>query len=112
MKTIIILSALIMVGCAVPQRYPGWEHVRIQYEEPPVYECVYKVQEFCSLPGARCYNWYKKRATMFDANIVFITQQITTERTERTFENIFKSPMMVAVADYYDCPNSNYIYIL
>lgn len=72
---------LILVACA---KYPNWEHVRIE-QSKPTEQCQYKVQESC--PGTAlegCYNWFKKRATKYDANMVVTTAN--------------------RLADYYHCP--------
>ncbi len=65
---------LVLLGCCSAVRYPNWEYVRIEASVPDP-ACVYVVQEAC--PGwtavEGCYNWYKKRATTFDANTVVVT---------------------------------------
>ena len=69
------LSLLLLVGCSVNSRYPGWQHVRIE-SAISVDQCEYRVQEACPEVSALegCYNWYKKRATRFKANTVKLTK--------------------------------------
>ena len=70
MSRVIQLALLMTLGCA---RYPDWEYVRIE-PTVPASECVPRVQESCpptALEG--CENWYKKRATTYQANTVVRT---------------------------------------
>ncbi|MDP8266461.1 MAG: hypothetical protein P9M07_05885 [Candidatus Aceula meridiana] len=102
-KLLIVLMCLSFVGCARGQRYKGWEHVRIQ-KETPNDNCDYKLQEACrdTVPG--CYQWYKKRATMFDANTVVITEA-SEESMAVSYKLFFRADMVsTMMADYYYCP--------
>ncbi len=80
---IIIFSFTFIVGCS-SQKYPNWEYVRIE-QSLPKDKCEYKIQESCP-PTAweGCLNWYKKRATKFNANTVIIEDD--------------------RLANYYSCP--------
>jgi len=79
----LLFVSLALVACA-GVKYPGYEYVRIEQSKPSN-QCQYKVQESCPYTAAEgCYNWYKKRATTFDANTVVITGN--------------------RLADYYHCP--------
>ena len=109
MFTITLL--LCAVGCAT--KYPNWQYVRIESSVPNK-ECKYKIQEACSKTGADCYDWYKQRATTFDANTVVITSQTnaqssvsTVVATGGTVGGGSSSKLgMIALADYYSCPVS------
>jgi hypothetical protein len=85
MWRIIRIALLITLGCSSVSRYPNWEYVRIE-SAVPARECIYKVQEACPRPTALegCSNWYKKRATKFEANTVVKTEG--------------------DLAEYYSCP--------
>lgn len=80
--TILILCA---TGCAAT-KYPGFEKVRIETQLPNA-QCKYIVQEACPVEMAYegCFNWYKKRATRYNANTVVLP--LTTD----------------ALGDYYAC---------
>jgi hypothetical protein len=76
MSRVVPLALLIALGCA---KYPGWEYVRVE-PIPPSTECVYKVQESCpSRAPEGCLNWYKKRATRFQANTIVVTGDYLAE---------------------------------
>ena len=102
----------IFSGCA--SRYPNWEYVRIEFEVPSE-KCEYKIQEACHAVGARCYNWYKQRATVFQANTVVLTKQNSGQHTEgKAFllngsggSNLSSDPTFTGLADYYYCPAKN-----
>ena len=80
----LLLVSLALVACGASVKYPGYEYVRIEHSKPNE-QCQYKVQESCPVTAMEgCYNWYKKRATTFDANVVHITEY--------------------RLADYYHCP--------
>lgn len=108
-------SAILIVGClalsACGGRYLGWEQVRI-VQEKPVQACQYKAQEACSGAGAKCYTWYKQRATIYGANTVHITTQSDGQAsTSGASVNAYggygygsSNPVMTALADYYACP--------
>ncbi len=83
----LLILTLFMFGCSSSQRYPNWEYVRIEYSKPSN-ACVYKIQEACNSRTALegCLNWYKKRATLFNANTVVLTGD--------------------TMADYFACPSS------
>jgi hypothetical protein len=72
MKNKIILAAtcLQIIGCA-SLKYPGWERVSIEqsvFNKP----CKYVYEEQCSNGSIGCVDWYKKRATTYNANTVVI----------------------------------------
>jgi hypothetical protein len=79
----IILLGCFAIGCAAV-KYPGYQYVRIEKTLPDA-QCKYLVQEACPRPTALegCLNWYKKRATRYDANTVVLTGP--------------------GLAEYYDC---------
>jgi hypothetical protein len=85
MHKISIYLILFCVSCSSSVRYPGYEFVRIEGVVPSKL-CQYKVQESCNMPTVLegCYNWYKKRATTYSANIVVLHNN--------------------GIADYYNCP--------
>lgn len=109
MRFTLLIIFLTITGCA-GSRYPNWEYVRIEHSVPND-SSVYKVQESCSQPGARCYKWYKQRATVFKANTVVITQ------ADKDISSSSKSVMiqgsggansrtntnLTALAEYYYC---------
>ncbi len=83
MRPVCLFSSLLLISCT-GMKYPNWEYVRIEHSIPNE-QCQYEVQESCprtALEG--CYNWYKKRATGFNANVVVISDE--------------------SLADYYRCP--------
>ena len=99
------------MGCSSNTRYPNWEYVRIEHSVPSK-NCEYKVQEACSHSGAWCYKWYKKRATIFDANTVVLTNT-SKELSASSKAFIYKgsggarseiNSNLTALADYYHCP--------
>lgn len=110
MKRFGIFGALLLAGCS-NLKYPGWQHVRIEVYSAPE-SCQYVMQEACSLPGAECFDWYKKRAIKYDANTVVIThakQGVTTEKSGFLIGGIGStgtrtSTSVIALADYYFCP--------
>lgn len=76
MKSLVLGSLLFLLGsCTASMRYPGYEYVRIEASIPSS-ECKYVVQEACPRPSALegCYNYFKKRATTYDANTVVLDQ--------------------------------------
>lgn len=82
---IFIVACSFLVGCS-GLKYPNWEYVRIE-RSVPTEKCIYMVQESCppiALEG--CLNWYKKRATKYNANTVVIDDS--------------------RLANYYSCPSS------
>ena len=79
------MCVIALVGCT-DTKYPNWAHVRIE-KSVPTEKCVYAVQESCPpLAFEGCLNWYKKRATKFDANTVVIDTSDSR------------------IANYYNCP--------
>jgi hypothetical protein len=106
----VLLAVALLTGCA-SMRYPNWEHVRIEYSVPDP-SCQYKVQEACGQPGAKCFVFYKKRATIFDANTVVITtssKDLAGESSALVFNGAgggnsnFRTDV-TSLADYYACP--------
>jgi len=98
-KNLIIFVCILISSCAA-NRYPNWEQVRLSMAEPSAEFCVYKVQEVCHAPEVfskksqyfeGCYNWYKKRSTLFEANTVFIQRE--------------QMGTIDGVASYYRCNN-------
>ncbi len=110
MRVILVLGALVALG-GCGGRYLGWEQVRIVQEKPPM-ACQYKAQEPCSGAGAKCYNWYKQRATIYGANTVYITNERQGQASSSGASvNAYggygygsSTPVMTALADYYQCP--------
>jgi len=102
-----LLLILTFIGC---RRYVGWEYVRIE-QQLPSNNCEYKIQEACYQPGAGCFNYYKKRATLFNANTVVLTnidQGQSSSGGAFVYKGIgsgkSKSNMAyTALADYYYC---------
>ena len=90
-------------------KYEGWEHVRIEFE--PVEDCSYVVQEVCAQPGVHCYNWFKKRAVVYDANTVVITRsedEFTSKSSSLVLGNTASSSssssnLNAMIADYLFC---------
>jgi hypothetical protein len=111
-RFVLLVTIAMLCSCTnTNTRYQNWEYVRIEYKVPNEL-CTYKVQEACSSSGAKCFNYYKKRATLFDANTVVITN---------TSKNVVGSSKAVllqgsggantsvrtdvtTLADYYYCP--------
>lgn len=100
MKALIILLCLLISACSA--KYKGWEYVRVEYSKPSD-KCEYKVQEACSLIGAGCYKWYKKRATKFNADTVVITQTDKGQLTNATGLKLTSGDQLIVIADYYKC---------
>jgi hypothetical protein len=100
-KHLIIAASLALSACA--GKYPGWEFVRLEQTVPE--NCEYKMQEVCTEPGLKCYNWHKQRATLFNANTVVITQ--TKEQDQASFSawsgKFHKLSMGTTIAEYYKC---------
>lgn len=115
-RTIFLVLALSVASCsAIGNRYPGWQHVRIEYAVPSE-DCQYKIQEACSHPGGVCYNWYKQRATVFGANTVVITHAdkvVNSSSRAGVFQGSGggrseTTTNMIALADYYHCPSKEH----
>jgi len=112
MKMFILIIVFSLTGCA--GTYPNWEHVRIE-KSVPNNTCEYKMQEACSAAGSKCYIWYKKRATIYEANTVVITESkagiagksrsflTTALETVRGHSNSQINSTTTALADYYYC---------
>jgi hypothetical protein len=100
---IFLIHALCLTVTACGSKYPGWEFVRLENQVPN--GCTYKMQEVCTEPGLKCYNWHKQRATLFDANTVVITQ--TKEQDQASFSawsgKFHKLSMGTTIAEYYKC---------
>jgi hypothetical protein len=115
---ILVLMFLMPVsGCAnrnrrYNKRFPGWEQVRIE-KEVPNKDCEYKIQEACSAGGAKCYNTYKQRATLFGANVVVITDMARGQKSSGSTSiyngvgggGFSSTDSITALADFYYCPN-------
>jgi hypothetical protein len=102
MKYALLIFALFLASCA-SVKYPNWEHVRIERSIPSD-QCKYIIQESCSKRGSECYEWFKKRATKFDANTVVITQSKEGFGITGAFGSFSVGNTLTAMADYYDCP--------
>lgn len=100
-KLVVVVVCLQVMGCA-NLKYPNWEYVRIETQAPNA-QCVYKMQEACAEAGADCFNWYKKRATKYDANTVVITQSDTQKRYSVGVWSAGGGDVSNSVADYYYC---------
>lgn len=106
---ILLLIAATLIGCN--RRYTGWEYVRIEYEVPST-KCEYKIQEACGSAGAHCFNYFKQRATRFDANTVVITERAEGfVSSGSSFVGQYggggsskAASTIVGLADYYYCP--------
>ena len=96
------VAIVLMQGCAA-SKYPNWQFVRIEHEIPSS-ECVYRLQESCSAYGAKCYDWYKKRATIYEANTVVITEESGSTSISGVGSIVTGGRRMTALADYYWCP--------
>ena len=106
-KAILLLSALFLASCA-SIKYPNWEYVRVVYKVPSDL-CEYKLQEACSYSGAKCFNWFKKRATIFDANTVVITERDENVNISSGMSKWGYETHLTMMADYYSCPQSKHI---
>ncbi len=102
----IIVLLLFVDGCA-RSRYKGWEFVRVENTLPSP-DCQFKVQENCSKLGNGCFDWFKKRATVFNANTVVVTKTSELGSTSeiRPFHKR-TGTLFESLANYYDCPKSN-----
>lgn len=86
MRTYLPLIACMALGACASIKYRGWEQVRVEKAVPDS-ECTYQVQEACPpLAMEGCLNYFKKRATRFDANTVVLTES--------------------RLAEYYQCPRN------
>lgn len=111
MKSAVLASLAILLTACASSRYEGWEHVRIEYSVPNS-ACEYKIQEACSATGAGCFNFYKKRATVYGANTVVITgesKDVVGKSKGLVINgsggaNASVRTDMTALADYYACP--------
>lgn len=100
-KIIIAAVCLSIFGCT-NLKYPNWEYVRIE-KQVPVEGCVYKIQEACAEEGAQCFNWYKQRATKYNANTVVITQSELQKQYSVGVWSAGGGDVSNSVADYYFC---------
>jgi len=117
------LTALILVlafiaplsGCAIQRRMErnekmkGWEYVRIE-KEVPQKNCVYKIQVACGEKGAQCYNYYKRQAKIYDANVAVITEDKRSwqQRGSEMSGQWKGDEIITALADLYYCPDYKY----
>lgn len=105
MRKIIMMAACIasLNGCT-NFKYPNWEYVRIE-DQVPSKECVYKMQDACSLANNSCLDWHKQRATKFNANTVVII----SKENQSTFAhsgwtgNSKGGENSSTIAEYYFC---------
>ena len=106
-KIIIILIGIIALSGCAHGRYKGWQYVRIE-KQLPGSNCEYKIQEACSESGAECYNWYKKRAVLYGANTVVVTEDSRSwqQRGSEMSGRWKGDEVVTALADYYYCPGS------
>jgi hypothetical protein len=100
-RMLIILLCSAITGCG---RYAGWEYVRIE-EQVPAKNCLYKMQEACSLPTNQCLNWHKKRATTYGADTVVITHSENLDNyvSSAWTGRVKGGESASTVADYYYC---------
>lgn len=83
-------------------KYKNWEYVRIEGSVPDR-ACVYKIQEACSEDGNECMNWHKKRAILFDANTVVITNSQNLEHYSVGPFHAGGGENTSTIAEYYYC---------
>ena len=113
MTRALLLAFISILGAGCAGKYTNWEYVRIEYEVPSK-KCEYKIQEACYSVGAKCFNWYKKRATIYGANTVVLTERESGQRDKSSIIAIngntggssVSDPTITALADYYFCPNN------
>jgi hypothetical protein len=102
MKNKIIFTAVCMqiVGCTA-WKYPNWEYVRIESVKP-VSGCTYKMQESCAEEANECPDWYKQRATKFNANtVVLINEKKPDNNAVQINNNIgWQVQQPASIADY------------
>ncbi|MDD5461953.1 MAG: hypothetical protein PHG00_10050 [Methylococcales bacterium] len=105
----VVFCGLLVGGCT-NLKYPNWEYVRIE-EQVPSPSCVYKIQDSCSTEGEDCFEWYKQRATKFNANTVVITGSKDQDRYNRSgwTGNAKGGSYTTSVAEYYYCIGSKNI---
>jgi hypothetical protein len=82
----------------------SWQYVRLENELPDS-GCVYKMQESCSLPLNKCYNWHKQRAVKFDANTVLLTNKDNLNQGSANFwtGTARSNEQIATIAEYYFC---------
>ena len=103
-----LACCLLLMSCA--NRYPGWEHVRVELEKPST-DCEYKIQESCYGVSAKCFNRYKKRAIIFGANTVVLTYVDRGQSSkgsvallgDKNGAKFSSNPTASSLADYYYC---------
>lgn len=100
-KLMIALLGLLMVGCT-NSRYPNWQYVRIE-SQPPSPNCIYKMQEPCSLRTNACLNWHKQRATTFGADTVVIINSESQKSFSAGIWTAKGGDNGSTLADYYYC---------
>lgn len=107
-KLIFSIFYLQMAACA-SVKYPNWEVVRIERAKPSG-ACTYKAQEVCDpkLFPTSCLNWHKKRATIYEANTVVVTDTGSNVQMYGGANGGFMGgEYQTTVADYYNCPGGN-----
>ena len=104
MRVKAIIAVIILAGCSGSHRYENWESVRIEQTVPDK-SCVYKSQDACGKAGAGCYNFFKKRATRFQANTVVITSASKDSTNFSLLLGTGGGSGITALADYYSCPS-------
>lgn len=106
-KILISITCLLIAACA-SIKYPNWEMVRIEHVKPSS-SCKYKIQEVCDpkLFPTSCLNWHKKRATIYEANTVVVTDSGSNVQIYGGVNGGFMGgEYQSTVADYYSCPES------
>ncbi len=103
-SNILIIATLALTNIACSSTGQKWEYVRLESEVPDP-NCEYKMQEACSQPANRCYNWHKQRAVKYHANTVVVTTQQNLDQAVRSgWTGNAKSGQNVStIAEYYFC---------
>ena len=92
---------LLTVGCT-NSRYPNWQYVRIE-SQIPAPNCIYKMQESCSLRTNACLNWHKQRATKYGADTVIIISSESQKSFSAGIWTARGGDNGSTLADYYYC---------
>ncbi|GEM_PF-854199 len=100
-KVFIAVACIQLFGCT-NLKYPNWQYVRIE-SSVPASGCVYKMQEACSVDANECHDWYKQRATKFNANTVVLLPPVSQKdiSIEISIASQYDKPS--SVAEYYYC---------
>ena len=106
-KIMMTAFCVLLIGCA-SLKYPDWEYVRIENQVPSK-DCVYKIQEACSLPTNQCLNWHKQRATTYSANTVVITSNQNQASYSVGMWKTSGGDNGSTVAEYYYCSGAKNI---